>query len=206
MAGEQIVFVVDDDPAVRDSLTVLLGAHGHATLSFESAGAFLASLPAGRHGCALVDIHMPGMSGLELQVALRERGVALPLIMMTGFAEVPIAVRAMKAGAVDFIEKPFDEDVIVAAVERALAIDRDSRQGAAAPGLTERLGRLTAREREVFDLLSLGEPNKVVAQKLQISPRTVEVHRARVMEKLEARSLSDLVRIAIATGDRGGTH
>jgi len=198
---EQVIFVVDDDEAVRDSLTVLLGAHGYTVQGFESADAFLQGLQPGRRGCALVDVHMPGMSGLELQARLRERGLALPVIMITGFAEVPIAVRAMKAGAVDFIEKPFEDDVIMAAVERALAIDRARQQdGNVAADQLARIDRLTAREREVFELLSVGEPNKVVANRLKISPRTVEVHRARIMEKLEARSLSDLVRLAIAAG------
>ena len=205
MSGEQTVFIIDDDAPVRDSLMMMLEAHGMAVQGFESAAAFLETLQGGRHGCALVDVRMPGMTGLELQAALKARGIALPLILMTGFAEVPIAVQAMKAGAVDFIEKPFDDDIIVAAVERALAIDRASRPalGGAADALAK-IERLTEREREVFDLLALGEANKTVAQKLQISPRTVEVHRARIMEKIEARSLSDLVRLAIAAGSRGG--
>lgn len=203
MSSEQVVSVVDDDVAVRDSLTMLLEAHGMTVRSFESAQAFLAALSPGRQGCALVDVRMPGMTGLELQATLKERDIALPLIFMTGFAEVPVAVQAMKAGAVDFIEKPFEDDIIVAAVERALAIDRASGSAGATDALAK-IERLTDREREVFDLLAVGEPNKIVAQKLQISPRTVEVHRARIMEKIEARSLSDLVRLAIAAGSRGG--
>lgn len=205
MSSEEVVFVVDDDAAVRDSLTMLLEAHGMTVQGFASGAAFLEGLSVGSHGCALVDVRMPGMSGLELQAALKDRGVALPLIVMTGFAQVPTAVQAMKAGAVDFIEKPFDDDVIIAAVARALSIDRASRPNiASANDALDKLERLTEREREVFDLLALGEPNKVVAQKLQISPRTVEVHRARIMEKIEARSLSDLVRLAITASSRGG--
>lgn len=204
MNGEQVVFIIDDDAAVRDSLAMLLEAHGLAVQGFASAASFLEQLSAGQRGCALVDVRMPGMSGLELQTALKNRAIVLPLIVMTGFAEVPVAVQAMKAGAVDFIEKPFEDDIIVAAVERALSIDRA--RGPAAAGSADalaRIARLTEREREVFELLALGEANKVVAQKLQISPRTVEVHRARIMEKIEARGLSDLVRLAIAAGGRG---
>jgi two-component system response regulator FixJ len=156
--------------------------------------------PRGR-GCVLIDVHMPGMDGLQLQARLAEIDDKLPVIVMTGFGQVPTAVKAMKAGAVDFIEKPFEEGPMLDAVRRALigqenAIRAESRRAEQ----RARLARLTARERDVFQRLAEGKPNKIIAHELVISPRTVEIHRARVMEKLEAGSLSDLVRCAVACG------
>jgi two-component system, LuxR family, response regulator FixJ len=194
-----VIFVVDDDDAARDSLATLLEAAGYAVETFSSGKSFLdraGNLPL---GCALVDIRMPELGGIELQEALKARHIEIPIIFVTGHADVPVAVRAMRAGAVDFVEKPFAADVILDGVERALK-DAEARHRAsnAAATARTRLERLTEREREVFGELVLGHPNKVIAAHLDISPRTVEIHRSRVLDKMEARSLSDLVRMAIA--------
>jgi two-component system response regulator FixJ len=201
MTPDPTVFVVDDDEAVRESLSALLLAHGFRVETFASGGDFLKNLDPRGRGCVLIDVHMPGMDGLQLQARLAEIDDKLPVIVMTGFGQVPIAVKAMKAGAVDFIEKPFEEGPMLDAVRRALigqenAIRAESRRAEQ----RARLARLTARERDVFQRLAEGKPNKIIAHELVISPRTVEIHRARVMEKLEAGSLSDLVRCAVACG------
>ena len=197
------VYVIDDDDAARDSLEMLLESAGYATESFSSARSFLDRAAALPVGCALVDIRMPEMGGLELQEALRERGFDVPIVFVTGHADVPVAVRAMRAGAIDFVEKPFEADVILNAVERALThAAARQQQSAAAATARSRVAQLTDREREVFDQLVEGHPNKVIAANLNISPRTVEIHRSRVMDKTGARSLSDLVRMALAVGDR----
>lgn len=202
---EKRVYVIDDDDAARDSLTMLLESAGYLVESFSSAHGFLdrvSSLPA---GCALLDIRMPEMGGLELQAALQERQIDLPIVFVTGHADVPVAVRAMRAGAIDFVEKPFDADVIFGAVERGLAWAAERQQQMiAAAAARERVSLLTDREREVFAQLVEGHPNKVIAANLNISPRTVEIHRARVMDKTGARSLSDLVRMSLAAADGGG--
>jgi two-component system, LuxR family, response regulator FixJ len=199
MASDPTVFVVDDDDAVRDSLSVLLESAGYTVRPFSSSPAFLdqaASLP---FGCALIDIRMPDIDGLDLQEKLRARGIDLPIIIITGHGDVPMAVRAMRAGAIDFVEKPFAEDVILAGIVRALDQgERRRREAAGSEAIVERLALLTGREREVLDQLIIGHPNKVIAANLDISPRTVEIHRARVMDKMQARSLSELVRMAIA--------
>jgi two-component system, LuxR family, response regulator FixJ len=198
---QDTIFVVDDDGAVRDSLTLLLEASGYRTLSYAGGRTFLDSLERGARGCVLIDVRMPDMSGFEVQEELRRRQVELPVIVITGHGDVPLAVRAMRAGAVDFIEKPYPESVILEAVERALELDRAAiRERAAAETVRERAARLTTREREVLDELIAGQPNKVIAYHLSISPRTVEIHRARVMEKMAARNLSELVRMAIEAG------
>ena len=203
MAPDSTVFVVDDDDAIRDSLKILLESHGFAVADFASGRAFLASGRIGP-GCALVDIGMPEMGGLELQRLLSERHAGLPVIMITGQAEVPIAVQAMKQGAVDFIEKPFDETALLGSVRQALARAAATAErrvhGAEA---AERLAQLTPREKDVLDQLVLGHPNKVIAYNLQISPRTVEIHRARVMQKMAVRSLSELVRLTLDAGEPG---
>jgi two-component system response regulator FixJ len=197
------VHVVDDDAAVRDSLRFLLQASGFSVCTHASAEAFLA-VAADVAGCVLTDVRMPEMDGLEMQRRLNERGVRLPVIMMTGQADVPVAVRAMKAGAVDFLEKPVDDALLVDAVGRALAAGRRSREAASAAAAAARLlGDLTPREREVLDLLVAGLPNKAIALELGASPRTIEVHRARILEKLAVRSLPELVRLVLAAG-RGG--
>jgi two-component system response regulator FixJ len=199
MPDTPIIFIVDDDEAVRDSLQTLLDVEGYRTEVFDSGLAFLEAYGAERAGCLLADVRMPDMSGLDLQEILRERSSRLPVIIITGHGDVPMAVRAMKAGAVDFIEKPFSETTILDGVKRALAVtDRASADRALAADAEARLQLLTPREREVLERLVLGRANKVIAFELSISPRTVEIHRARVMEKMQADSLSHLVRLAMA--------
>jgi len=203
MTLEPTIFIIDDDDAIRDSLKILLEADGFAVEDFASARAFLAAGRSGP-GCALVDIGMPEMGGLELQRILAERHPELPVIMITGQAEVPIAVQAMKAGALDFIEKPFDQAALVASLRQALArAEQAARTRSQSREAVERIGQLTAREKEVLDELVLGHPNKVIAYNLSISPRTVEIHRARIMQKMEVRSLSELVRLALDAGKIG---
>jgi two-component system response regulator FixJ len=199
------VFVVDDDPAVRDSLEVMLGAAGYHLRIFASGAEFLASDTGGTRGCVLVDVRMPGMDGLELQRQMKARAIGLPVIFMTGFGEVPLAVEAMKAGAVDFVEKPSTLAVLKNCIDRALAIGAASQQAAAEAALArERILRLTPRERDVLRLLVAGKPNKIIAFELAISPRTVEIHRARVMDKMAVSSLSELVRLSLAAGASEG--
>lgn len=203
MSGEElvIVIVVDDDEAVRDSLEILLAAEGFLVQTYGSAAQLLAEPALPAHGLLLLDVRMPEIDGLELQRRLVARGDTLPVIVMTGHGDVPIAVRAMKAGAADFIEKPFTAEAIVAAIRQAVAGGRQKRAaGEAAEAIRLRLDGLTPREREVLERLVVGRPNKVIAYELSISPRTVEIHRARVMEKMQADSLSHLVRLALAAG------
>lgn len=196
---DRTIYIVDDDEAVRRGLTALLKAKGHTVESFASADAFLAAVPPLPSGCALVDIRLPKTSGLELQREMKRRGLPLPVVIITGHGDVPVAVAALKAGAVDFLEKPFDSAALLAAIDEAL------RQAAAAGSLAtpdrqtlaERVALLTPREREVMALVVEGQPNKAIAHRLKIALRTVEIHRARVMEKTEARNLSELVRFAL---------
>jgi len=198
---ESVVYLVDDDPAVRDGLCALLQVHGHVVRAFESAEALLAALPAQPSGCMVVDVRMPGMNGLELQAELKRRAVGLPVVVITGHGDVPVAVAALKAGAVDFLEKPFDGDALLAAIQEALRRgDPQGRPNLAE--LAERVAQLTPREREVMDLVVLGHMNKVIAHRLDIAVRTVEIHRARVMQKTGARSLSELVRLALRLEDQ----
>jgi two-component system response regulator FixJ len=200
MPAERLVYVVDDDEAVRDSLSVLLEARGYQVSSFRSARDFLAVAGSLRQGCLIADIRMPEMDGLELQQHLIERSLNFPLIVITGHGDVPLAVRAMKAGAIDFIEKPFSVDTITAGIATALShIATAARETATAPSAAK-LATLSPREREVLDGLLAGLPNKTIAYDLSISPRTVEIHRARVMEKMGARSLSELIRLALSAG------
>ena len=209
------VFVLDDDEAVRDSVVVLLECEGFRVESFASPVAFLESDAPSRRGCLLVDVRMPQMSGLDVQERLALDGRALPVIVMTGHADVPLAVRAMKAGAVDFVEKPFDEQTLIGSVKAALtrtvppsalpvaqapAPAAAAPAPAASPEVMERLSSLTPRERDVLRWLIEGKSNKIIAFELSISPRTVEIHRARVMEKMRADSLPTLVRMALSAG------
>jgi two-component system response regulator FixJ len=195
------VLIADDDEAVRDSLQILLEAAGYRVRTFASGSEFLTAARPEGEACLVIDVRMPGLGGLEVQERLQAEGVALPVVVITGHGDVPLAVRAMKAGAVDFVEKPFSESAILGAVERALEIGRrHPAAGMAAAEAKVRIGRLSGRERDVLDRLVAGKPNKVIAYELSISPRTVEIHRARVMEKTGAKSLSELVVMAIAAG------
>jgi len=193
------VYIVDDDEAVRDSLSFLLESKGYVIKSFSSALDFLAAAPALPIGCLIVDIRMPEIDGLELQERLKAGGLDFPMIVITGHADVPLAVRAMKAGAIDFIQKPFTSETILDGLAEALSRSPNERDPAAAAA-AEKLARLSRREREVLAGLLGGLPNKSIAYDLEISPRTVEIYRARVMSKMEARSLSELIRIALAAG------
>lgn len=204
MTTDGTVFVVDDDADVRDSVCALLESAGLVSEPHASALDFLASYRPNRHGCVIADVRMPDMDGMTLQEELVKRGSTLPVIVVTGHADVPLAVRAMKAGALDFIEKPFDDEILIASVKRALArADSAREQASAAQRASSLVATLSARERQVLELLVAGRSNKVIAYELDISPRTVEIHRAHVMEKMEARSLSDLVRSALAVGISG---
>ena len=196
---DAVIAVIDDDEAVRDSLGALLEAAGYRVQSFDAARKYLDAQATGRVGCLVVDIRMPDMDGLALQEELVRRRATVPVIVVTGHGDVPLAVRAMKAGAVDFLEKPFSDDVILAAVEKALKLGQPD---AGAIEASERVALLTPRERQVLEQLVVGNPNKVIAFELGISPRTVEIHRAHLMEKMRAKSLSDLVRQALAAGIR----
>jgi two-component system response regulator FixJ len=198
------VHVIDDDEAVRHSLEFLFESAGLVVRTYESAESFLGVAAGLRAGCVLTDVRMPGMDGLALQRKMREIGLRLPVIVMTGHGDVPIAVQALKAGAADFIEKPFDDEVLLAAVRAALDADRRAREREAEiEEIAAHLASLTPRERQVLERLVAGQPNKAIAYALGTSPRTVEVHRARVMEKMGARSLSELVRMALRVGIAG---
>lgn len=198
-SDSQIVHLVDDDSAVRRSVGFMLKTTGHQVESYESGVELLKNSGKLEQGCILLDIRMPGMDGLEVQQALHDKGVRLPVIIMTGHGDVGLAVKAMKAGAIDFIEKPFEKDTLLSSLQegfRRLAhkeASHDRKKDAEV-----RLQALTQREREVLDGLARGLPNKTIAYDLGISPRTVEIHRANLMAKLNVRSLSEALRIAFA--------
>lgn len=199
------VHVIDDDEAVRSSLALLLESAGVSVRSYASAAEFLSVAPSLELGAVLTDVRMPEMDGLTLQRRLAEMGSRLPVIIMTGHGDVPIAVEALKAGATDFLEKPFDDSHLLEAVRAAIATSRRMHeQIAATAGIAERIATLTPREREVLDRLVAGQPNKTIAYDLGTSPRTVEVQRARVMEKMGAHSLPELVRMVIAVESAAG--
>ena len=199
----RLVHLVDDDGAIRRSAGFMLKTSGYQVKSYES-GVELLKNPGGLgQGCILLDIRMPGMDGLEVQQALNDKGVTLPVIIMTGHGDVTLAVRAMKAGAIDFIEKPFEKATLLGAIEQGVKRLRDVEKGHdLAKDATVRLGALTPRERDVLGGLAQGLPNKTIAYGLGISPRTVEIHRANLMTKLEVRSLSEALRIAFAAEAR----
>jgi two-component system response regulator FixJ len=197
VAENATIFILDDDAAVRDSLGMLIESAGYRVETFASAREFLARPPFPPQACLLLDVHMPEMSGLQLQDELARRGLKLPVVVMTGQADVPVAVRAMKAGALDFIEKPFSDALILESIRNALT---SPTKPAADPVIAKPMAELTPREHDVMLQMIAGNPNKVTAYNLSISPRTVEIHRARVMEKMAARSLSELVRMALAIG------
>jgi len=195
---DKTVFVVDDDAAVRQGLRFMLRAAGYSVEAFPSARSFLDDYDPRRCGCLLLDVQMPQISGLELQQRLNVRGWRIPVIFITGHGTVPLAIAAMKAGAFDFIEKPLREEALLDSIERALHWnDRAYEERLERAALETRVALLTPREREVFELVAAGEPNKIIARRLGISFRTVELHRAHVTEKLQARSLSDLIRMGI---------
>ena len=201
MRDNQVVHIVDDDEAVRQSLAFLLSSAGLAVRLYDSAAAFLAGLASIQDGCLITDVRMPGMTGLELLRQLRAKAGSLPAIVITGHGDVPLAVEAMKAGAIDFIEKPFNEEAILNAVRRALDRGADAGNGNAA-AVAAKLSLLSERERQVLEGLVAGHPNKTIAYDLGISPRTVEVYRANLMTKMQAGSLSDLVRMALISADQ----
>jgi two-component system response regulator FixJ len=197
----EVVHVIDDDEAVRRSLALLLFSAGHTVKTYASAEGFLDALPQTMDGCIVVDVRMPGMDGLQLQEHLALGGVHLPVVVVTGHADIALAVRAMKAGARDFIEKPYTNERMIEAVSAALASGRlDLTRARRSSEARMRVERLSAREADVLRELVAGRPNKLVAHALSISPRTVEIHRANMMEKLGVRSLSEAVRIFIAAG------
>lgn len=198
---EPTVHVIDDDEAIRQSVSFLLRKAGYRVETYASGTIFLKSVSRATTGCILLDVRMPDIDGLEVQTRLAETGIALPIIMLTGHGDVALAVRAIKAGAIEFLEKPFERASLLEAIDQALAQSsrNDRAQLAEAEGVV-RLAALTPRERDVLDGMVLGRPNKLIAYDLTIATRTVEVHRANLMEKLRARSLSDVLRIAFAAG------
>ncbi|WP_296807776.1 response regulator transcription factor [Thiocapsa sp.] len=204
MTTDATVFVVDDDQAMRTSLKWLIESTGMSVQTYESADVFLASYYPGRAGCLLLDVRMPGMSGLELQSYLAREGYRLPVILITGHGDVSMAVKAMKAGAIDFIEKPFHDEDLLRSIRRALDDDQRQRAGQAARAdIAARLAELTPREHEVMAMVTDGKSNKDIAAALGVSAKTVEAHRARVMEKMRADSLAELVRMALLAAADG---
>jgi two-component system response regulator FixJ len=198
MANENVVHIIDDDDDARESLAFLLSTADVDVQVYESAAAFLKVLPEVTGGCIITDVRMPEIDGMELLRRLNDSGVSLPVIVMTGHGDVPLAVEAMKLGAVDFLEKPFDDDALLASVRMALTRNRaDSEEELRKADIRERLASLSPREQQVLDGLVAGHPNKTIAFDLGISARTVEVYRANVMTKMQARSLSELVRMAL---------
>ena len=197
MASDQIVYVIDDDDGARRSLEFLLCCAGVRARGFASADAFLKDSPPLEGACVVTDVRMPGTSGMELVETLKARGASIPVIMITGHADVPLAIQAMKAGVADFIEKPFDDDIMLGAIRRALTQQTGSETARAErQAIMDRMAALSAREREVVDGLVAGKANKAIAFDLSISARTVEVYRANAMMKMQAKTLSDLVRMA----------
>jgi FixJ family two-component response regulator len=202
MNAPPTVFIIDDDQAVRDAVGLLLQTAGLVVETFPSAAVFLESTAVRRPGCLVLDVRMPGMSGLDLQKQLQQQGCRTPIIFMTGHGDVPMAIRAMKAGAFDFIEKPFQGEALLGRVREALQLDTlERRRQVRRAAALERLALLSPREREVLERVATGQYNKVIAAELGISLSTVEIHRKRVMEKLQAGSLSDLIRTLALCND-----
>ena len=201
MPSKGKVYVIDDDEAMRDSLNFLLASTGFDVVLFESAQSFLDALPDLAFGCVLSDVRMPGIDGIELLNRMKARNSPLPIVIMTGHGDIPLAVEAMKLGAVDFLEKPFDDGRLVAMIETAI---RRAEPAAKSEALTQdivaRVATLSPRERQVMDGLIAGLSNKLIARDYDISPRTIEVYRANVMTKMQANSLSELVRLAMRAG------
>jgi len=204
METEPVVFVVDDDPAIRESLRWLIESVSIKVETFDSARAFLDRYEPGQLGCLVLDVRMPEMGGLDLQEKLEADGVCLSVIIITGHGDVSTAVRAMKAGAIDFIEKPFSDQALLDRIQQAIEAHRVClRRKSIRAQVNERLVRLSPRERDVMSQVVMGKSNKAVASNLGLSPKTVEVHRARVMEKMQAKSLPELVRLDIASREPG---
>ena len=201
MADRPLVHIVDDEEAIRKSASFMLKTSGFDVETWVSGTAFLKEAGHARQGCVLLDVRMPEMDGLEVQQAMSEGGIAMPVVILTGHGDIGIAVRAMKAGAVDFIEKPFEKAVLLAAIEAAFArLSSKQTHSDRAESAKTRIAGLTGRERDVLEGLAKGLPNKTIAYDLGISPRTVEIHRANLMTKLDVRSLSDALRVAFAAG------
>jgi two-component system response regulator FixJ len=201
MSNGKLVHIVDDEDSIRRSVGFMLKTSGYAVETWTSGEAFLKEVKNAERGCILLDVRMPEIDGLQVQRTLAERGVTMPIVIMTGHGDVSIAIQAMKAGAVDFLEKPFEKSALIGAIEEsferiAKAADASTR----AVDAGKILAALTPRERDVLEGLAKGLPNKTIGYDLDISPRTVEVHRANLMAKLEVRSLSDALRIAFAAG------
>ena len=203
-SDKALVHVIDDDEAMRESLAFLLGTAGIDVQTYESAAAFLEVATKAKAGCIITDVRMPGISGIELLQRLRELKLGVPVIVITGHGDVPLAVEAMKVGAIDFLEKPFDDEVLLTSVRSALnQLDRDHKRQAERSEIDARLATLSNRERDVLDGLVGGLANKQIAYDLGISPRTIEIYRANLMTKMQAASLSDLVRMALIAGILG---
>ena len=199
MDENDTVFLIDDDPGIRDSLSLLLSLKGVRTQPFANAESFIETYRPEWTGCVLTDLRMPGMTGLELQSMLRERGVQVPVVVLTAHGDVATARTALKSGAFDFLEKPVDDTMLLDVLRNALRADRERRLAATTRSASDqRLERLTEREREILALIAAGHQNRDIAAQLGISPRTVEVHKARIMEKLECRSLAELIRVNLA--------
>jgi len=201
-AMDSSVYLVDDDPDVRDAIAFLLEAEGLEVKAFGDPRKMLEVVDADARGCLLLDVRMPGMDGLELHQALKKRGVAMPALFISGHGDIPLAVRAVNAGALDFIEKPFDDELLLERIARAFELDaRRSASETETAEIRRRLDQLTSRERDVLEGIVDGKLNKQIADALDISVRTVELHRGRVMEKLQATNAADLVRMVLPLRD-----
>jgi len=200
MTANPMIHIIDDDEAMRDSLSFLLDVQGYRVRLHDSALTFLAALDGDPIDCAVTDIRMPGMTGLELVRKLKDQGAGFPVVVMTGHGDVPLAVEAMKAGVVDFIEKPFSNEEFIAAITSALATRSRSDAGGVKSAALEKLEGLSPREREVLMGIVAGKMNKMIAYELEISPRTVEIYRANLMSKTGARNVSELMRLALSAG------
>jgi two-component system response regulator FixJ len=201
MKKNPVVMVVDDDSGIRNAMRALLKSVGLESVQYASAHEFLAAYQPSQPGCLVLDIRMPGMSGLELQQQLNLRGAVIPVIFMTGHGDIPMAVEAMQHGAFDFLQKPFRDQDLLDCIQRAIVRDGELRQSLGEHArIKGHLESLTPREREVLDLMVQGRQNKAIAQVLNVSPRTIEIHRARVMEKMNAQSVAELVRMMLDLG------
>lgn len=201
MSGGQVVHVVEDDPDVLHSIQLLLTAEGFNVRTYASAENFLDLADATAQGCVVTDVRMPGMSGVELLSKIKERGLATPVVVITAHGDIPLAVHAMKLGAVDLLEKPFRPDVLISSIRQALVRRHGDHESETAQENLKRLSTLSARESDVLKGLLKGLPNKIIAHELGISPRTVEIHRANVMKKTRAGSLAELVRMALSVAE-----